>query len=157
MARLRNAGGSGLIYTIGYERVGVPDFVASLKAAKIKTLIDVREVANSRRAGYSKNALAASLDKAGIAYVHLKPLGTPKAGREAARKGDGKTMRRIYEARLVEPESQLALAETADFAKAGRTCIMCLEHDWRDCHRAIVAEHLKPFGLMAEHLSPEPV
>lgn len=94
------------LWTIGYERVGMPDFVAALKKAKIKTLIDVREVANSRRAGFSKRALAASLDAAGIAYIHLKPLGTPKAGREAARKGDTKTMTRIFEAKLAEPEAQ---------------------------------------------------
>lgn len=80
------------IWTIGYERVGQSDFVAALKAAKIKTLIDVREVANSRRAGFSKKSLATALDEAGTAYIHLKPLGTPKAGREAARKGDTKTM-----------------------------------------------------------------
>ncbi|HVK79283.1 MAG TPA: DUF488 domain-containing protein [Verrucomicrobiae bacterium] len=144
------------LWTIGYENVGVPDFVAALKEAKIKTLIDVREIANSRRAGYSKKSLAASLDEAGIAYLHMRSLGTPKAGREAARKGDGKTMRRIFEAKLVEPESQLALAETADLAKKGRVCIMCLEHDWRDCHRAIVAEHLGEFGLKPAHLSPGP-
>lgn len=148
---------SGKIWTIGYERVGQADFVAALKAAKIKTLLDVREVANSRRAGFSKKSLAAALDEAGIAYVHMKPLGTPKAGREAARKGDAKTMRRIFEAKMVEPESQLALAETADLAGKGRVCLMCLEHDWRVCHRTIVAEHLAAdFDLSAVNLSPEP-
>lgn len=146
------------LWTIGYEKVGVPDFIAALQSAKIKTLIDVREVANSRRAGFSKKALAASLDEAGIAYLHIKALGTPKAGREAARKGDVKTMHRIFEARLAEPESQLALAEAADIAKRGRVCLMCLEHDWRICHRAIVARHLEEeFGLRPAHLSPEPV
>ncbi len=145
------------IWTIGYERVGQSDFVAALKAAKIKTLIDVREVANSRRAGFSKKSLAAALDEAGIAYIHLKPLGTPKAGREAARKGDTKTMHRIFEARMVEPESQLALAEAAQVARKGRACLMCLEHDWRVCHRSIVAKHLEAdFGLKPAHLSPEP-
>ncbi|HYD73278.1 MAG TPA: DUF488 domain-containing protein [Candidatus Binatia bacterium] len=127
-----------------------------MKAAKIKTLIDVREVANSRRAGFSKKALAASLDEAGIAYFHMKPLGTPKAGREAARKGDTKTMRRIFEAKMAEPESQLSLAETADIAGKGRTCLMCLEHDWRVCHRTIVAAHLRQdFGFEPVNLSPE--
>lgn len=145
------------LYTIGYERVGQIDFVAALKAAKIKTLVDIREVANSRRAGFAKKSLAAALGEAGIAYIHMKPLGTPKLGREAARKGDTKTMTRIFEARLVEPESQMALAETAELAGKGRTCIMCLEHDWRGCHRAIVARHLEDeFGLTPSHLSPEP-
>lgn len=145
------------LYTIGYEKVGQADFVAALNAAKIKTLVDVREVANSRRAGFSKKSLAAALDEAGIAYVHMKSLGTPKLGREAARKGDTKTMTRIFEARLVEPESQLALAETANLAQRQRTCIMCLEHDWRVCHRAIVAGRIEDeFGLKPQHLSPEP-
>jgi uncharacterized protein (DUF488 family) len=64
-------------------------------------------------------------------------------------------MRRIYEAKLVEPESQMALAETAEIAAKGRACIMCLEHNWRICHRAIVAEHLEAgFGLKPQHLSP---
>lgn len=143
------------LWTIGYEKVGQPDFIAALKAAKITTLIDVREVANSRRAGFSKNLLMNGLSAQGIGYLHLKPLGTPKAGREAARLGKTELMRRIFEAKLAEPESQLALADIAERAKHGRVCIMCLEHDWRACHRAIVAEHLESFGLKASHLSPE--
>jgi uncharacterized protein (DUF488 family) len=145
------------VWTIGYERVGIPDFIATLKAAKVKTLVDVREVPLSRRAGFSKNILAASLADAGIAYIHMKALGTPKLGREAARRGDTQTMHRIFEARLSEPESQLALAETAELAGKGRICLMCLEHDWRVCHRSIVAQHLDDeFGVKPTHLSPEP-
>lgn len=148
---------TGKVWTIGYEKVGQADFVAALKAAKVKTLVDVREVANSRRAGFSKKSLAAALDEAGIAYIHMKALGTPKAGREAARKGDTKTMTRIFEAKMVEPEAQMALAETAELAGKGRVCLMCLEHDWRGCHRTIVARHLADdFDLTAVNLSPEP-
>lgn len=143
------------VWTIGYENVGVPDFVAALTKAKIKTLVDIREVANSRRAGFSKNVLAASLDKAGIAYVHVKALGTPKAGRDAAKAGDTKTMHKIFNAKMEEPESQMALAEAAERAGKGRLCLMCLEHDWRDCHRAIVAKRLEKFGCEAVHLAPE--
>jgi uncharacterized protein (DUF488 family) len=148
---------SGKIWTIGYEKVGQGDFVAALQAAKIKTLVDVREVANSRRAGFAKKSLAAALDEAGIAYIHMKQLGTPKAGREAARRGDTKTMTRIFEAKMVEPDAQMALAETAELAAKGRICLMCLEHDWRVCHRTIVARHLaEDFGLTAVNLEPGP-
>lgn len=144
------------IWTIGYERTGLPGFIDTLQAVKIKTLVDVREIANSRRAGFSKKILAASLSEAGIAYIHMKALGTPKAGREAARRGDTKTMTRIFEAKMVEPEAQLALAETAKRASKGRLCLMCLEHDWRECHRNIVAQHLTAdFGLKPQHLLPE--
>ena len=144
------------IWTIGYEHTGIPAFIAALDAAKIKTLLDVRDVANSRRAGFSKKILAASLSEAGISYIHMKALGTPKAGREAARRGDTKIMQRIFEAKMVEPEAQLALAETAELATKGRVCMMCLEHDWRVCHRTIVAQHLAAdFGIKPQHLLPD--
>lgn len=145
------------IWTIGYENVGAGDFIAALSKAKIKTLIDVREVANSRRAGFSKKALAASLDAAGIAYIHMKALGTPKAGRDAARKGDVDTMHAIMAIKLDGEESQMALAETAEIARNARTALMCLEHDWRVCHRNLVAQRLEAgFGLKPKHLSPAP-
>lgn len=145
------------VWTIGYEKVGQGDFIAALRAAKIKTLVDIRDIANSRRAGFSKKSLAGALDEAGIGYIHMKALGTPKAGREAARRGDTATMHRIFEAKLVEPESQLALAETAELAGRGGICLMCLEHDWRVCHRGIVAARLEAdFGIKATHLSPAP-
>ena len=75
----------------------------------------------------------------------------------AANALDESAVRRIFEAKLAEPESQMALAETAELAGKGRTCLMCLEHDWRECHRTIVAKHLnEDFGLGAVNLSPEP-
>lgn len=145
------------LWTIGYERVGQGAFIDTLKSAGVKTLVDVREVANSRRVGFSKNSLAAALDEAGIGYVHMKALGTPKAGRLAARAGDHKAMAKIFTAKLAEPESQMALAELGDMAKKGRVCIMCLEHDWKHCHRAIVAKRLeKDARLTPVHLAPEP-
>ena len=58
-----------------------------LENAGVKLLVDVRAVASSRRPGFSKNQLAAGLDERGISYLHLRALGTPKEGREAARSG----------------------------------------------------------------------
>ncbi len=142
------------IWTIGYEKTGVPDLVATLRAAKIKRVLDVRELPNSRRAGFSKNMLAASLDNAGIRYQHMKALGTPKAGRDAAKRGDTKTMHKIFEAKMHSPESQMALAEAAETAGKERTALLCLEHDWKVCHRAIVAKHLEDLGFSAKHLAP---
>ena len=64
-----------------------PELIAALQAAGVEQVIDVRAVPLSRKPGFSKNVLAAGLKEAGIDYVHLKALGTPPAGREAARKG----------------------------------------------------------------------
>lgn len=148
------AASSAKLWTIGYERASLGELIAQLQQARIDVLIDVRELPNSRRAGFSRRVLAESLEAAGIAYRHMKALGTPKAGRVASRRGDKQTMRELFEARLESPESQLALAEAEAIARERRACLLCLEHDWRACHRAILAERLEARGLIAQHLAP---
>src|SRR5689334_14532407 len=100
--------------TIGYERDTQAGVIARLKAAGVDVLIDVRAVAASRRAGFSKTLLAASLAEAGIEYRHLRQLGTPKPGRDAARHGRIDEMHAIYEEHLAEPAAQLQLAEAVE-------------------------------------------
>ncbi len=129
--------------TIGYERALLPDVIARLKAAGVAIVLDVRAVASSRRAGFSKTLLAASLKDAGVDYLHLRPLGTPKAGRQAARAGRTEEMRAIFEAHLAEPEAQLALAQAVDIARARPTALLCFEAEAKDCHRAIVAARIR--------------
>jgi uncharacterized protein (DUF488 family) len=129
--------------TIGYESATQPDVIARLKAAGVEVLIDVRAVASSRRAGFSKTLLAASLNEAGIGYVHLRQLGTPKPGRDAARKGRVAEMHEIFEAHMEEPGAQLELAKAAEIVRAKKTALLCYEADHAVCHRAILAERLR--------------
>ena len=126
--------------TIGYEMATQAQVLDRLKEAGVKTVIDVRAIVSSRRAGFSKTILAASLGEAGIAYVHLKPLGTPKPGRDAAHKGHIDTMRRIYNDHLAEPEAQMALAQAVEISRETPTALLCFEADAAGCHRRIVAE-----------------
>ena len=128
--------------TIGYEAAPQARVIETLKAAGIEVLIDVRAVAASRRAGFSKTLLAASLNDAGIEYVHLRDLGTPKEGRIAARHGRIAEMRAIFEAHLAEPAAQVQLARAIEIAKARRTALLCYEADHRGCHRSIVVERM---------------
>ena len=128
--------------TIGYEAATQAAVIACLKDARVEVLIDVRAIASSRRAGFSKTLLAASLAEAGIDYVHLRALGTPKAGRQAVRAGRVAEMERIYEAHLVEPEAQLQLVEALDIAKRRPAALLCYEADPLHCHRRIVAGRL---------------
>jgi hypothetical protein len=72
------------LFTIGYEQTPAKAVLDELQSAGVKLLVDVRAVAASRRPGFSKTQLAAGLDERGIGYVHLRGLGTPKEGREAA-------------------------------------------------------------------------
>ena len=129
--------------TIGYENATLDDVIGRLKSAGVEILVDVRAVPSSRRAGFSKNLLAASLKAAGIDYRHLRGLGTPKPGRQAARAGHVAEMHRIYNAYLEEPEAQLELAEACDIARAQAAALLCYEADARTCHREIVAGLIK--------------
>lgn len=100
-----------IIFTIGYEGATQAEVIAALSAAGVELLIDVRAVPLSRRPGFSKNVLASGLREAGIDYIHLKALGTPPEGREAARKRDYARLAGIYAGQLELPE---ALAQTDD-------------------------------------------
>jgi uncharacterized protein (DUF488 family) len=129
--------------TIGYERATQADLIARLKAAGVEVLIDVRAVAASRRAGFSKTLLAASLNEAGIGYVHLRQLGTPKPGRDAARKGRVAEMHAIFNDHMAEPAAQLELAKATEFARTKKTALLCYEAEHADCHRAILADRIR--------------
>src|ERR1700745_580354 len=84
------------LFTIGYEQTPSKAVLDELEQAGVKLLVDVRAVASSRRPGFSKKQLAAGLDERGISYLHLRGLGTPKDGREAARGGKFAVLHKIY-------------------------------------------------------------
>jgi uncharacterized protein (DUF488 family) len=129
--------------TIGYEKATLDDVIGRLVCAGVQTVIDVRAVAASRRAGFSKTVLAASLNAAGIGYRHLRALGTPKAGRDAARAGRTAEMRQIFAAHLREPQAQLELSQACEMAGRERVALLCFEADAAHCHRAIVADRIR--------------
>jgi uncharacterized protein (DUF488 family) len=139
--------------TIGYEDTTQEEVIAKLAKAGVEVVIDVRAVASSRRAGFSKTLLAASLAEVGIDYVHLRDLGTPKPGRQAARAGRIGEMHAIYEAHLEEPAAQVQLAEAGAIAADRRAALLCYEADAAGCHRRIVAERLRgQLGVTIEDL-----
>ena len=139
--------------TIGYEAATQAAVIDRLKAAGVDLLVDVRAVAASRRAGFSKTVLAASLAEAGIGYVHLRQLGTPKPGREAARKGRIAEMTEIFEEHLADPAAQLELAAAKELAGERKIALLCFEADHRGCHRKILADRIcEDLGCAVEHL-----
>lgn len=129
------------LFTIGYEQTPAKAVLDELAAAGVKLLVDVRAVASSRRPGFSKTQLAAGLDERGIGYVHLRGMGTPKDGREAARSGRHDELKRIYDAHLTTPQAREQMDElSALVKKAGPVCLLCYERDHRHCHRQMIAE-----------------
>ncbi|UZE51450.1 DUF488 domain-containing protein [Rhodopseudomonas sp. P2A-2r] len=142
--------------TIGYEQTPATAVLDALQEAGVKLLVDVRAVAASRRPGFSKKQLAAGLDERGIGYVHLRGLGTPKDGREAARSGKFAEMQRIYRVHLKTPQAREELDELASLVmKAGPVCLLCYERDHTHCHRQMIAEIIvEREGARIENLLP---
>lgn len=73
----------------------------------------------------------------------IRPLGTPKAGREAARAGRIGEMREIFEGSLAEPEAQVQLQQAERLATEAPAALLCFEADAAHCHRRIVAEYMQ--------------
>ena len=143
------------LFTIGYEQTPAKAVLDELETAGVKLLVDVRAVTSSRRPGFSKNQLAASLDERGIAYLHLAGLGTPKEGRLAARSGKFDVLHKIYAAHLKTPQAREELDELAALVKkSGPVCILCYERDHQHCHRQWIAEIIEDRdGVRVENLA----
>lgn len=126
------------IYTIGYEGATFDEVVAALKRAGVEQVIDIRALPLSRRPGFSKSMLAAGLAEHGIGYVHLKALGTPKPGRDAAKKGDRATLEAVYAGQLELPEAQAEAARMRALAAEKPSALLCFERDPAVCHRTLL-------------------
>lgn len=132
------------LFTIGYEGATQPELIAALQEAGVERVIDVRAVPLSRKPGFSKNVLAAGLKEAGIDYVHLKALGTPPAGREAARKGQMDRMKKIFAAQLETMEAGVEAARMIALAEEKPSALLCFERDPAGCHRTPLHETVLP-------------
>jgi uncharacterized protein (DUF488 family) len=124
------------LFTIGYEKAKPDAVLDELKRAKVNLLVDTRAVAASRRPGFSKRQLAASL--------HLQKLGTPAEGRQAAKAGDYETAWTIYDRHFKTVDAQREFAELLALIKNGkRVCLLCYEREPAECHRSRIAAQVK--------------
>ena len=141
------------ICTIGYERAKLENFIEALHTAEVATLIDIRAKAFSRRSEFNAKKLAASLQEAGIGYLHLPALGSPDPARDAAKSGDLKKFEKLYRAQLATKEAEAALARVLEMASAAPVCLMCYEREPSECHRQFTIEPLEArSGEKARHL-----
>lgn len=138
--------------TIGYEGVNLDAFIATLKAAKVTLLLDVRELPISRRRGFSKTALSEALSRAGIAYQHERALGAPREVRHRLRE-DGDLDRYFVDFREYLASQRPLLDELAG-SLSGRVTLLCYERNPAECHRSVVVNALaRRAKLGFSHLS----
>lgn len=149
------------LMTIGYEGMEPGPFLELLAQGRVERVVDVRELAMSRRKGFAKTALAALLNQAGIGYTHLPALGCPREIRHAYRE-DGGWAR--YKARFLAylATRDADLLDLGKMISRERCCLLCFEADYNFCHRQFVAARLAEHtqGLTVKHLTgpvPGPV
>jgi len=140
------------VFTIGHGARRAEELLDGLRAARVETLVDVRRFPASRRhPQFNRDAIAATLEAAGIAYRHAEELG----GRRTGEPGEERyaciqtPAFRSYAARMRSARWQEAL----DTALADeRPCFMCAETPWWRCHRRLIAELLHARGHEVLHL-----
>lgn len=142
------------LFTIGYEGRNISLFLDCLEENAVDCLIDVREVAFSRKKGFSKTALASALQGRGIRYVHLRELGSPTELRRRLK--SGADYGEFFEGVEKHLASQREGIEHAyGHVVRGRCCLMCYERLAATCHRKIVALKIKERdgnGMEVKHL-----
>jgi len=131
-------------FTIGYEQAKPAAVMDEITGAKVDVLVDVRAVTSSRRPGFSKNQFSAALGKEGVDYLHLQKLGTPAAGRQAARAGDYKKLWEIFDKHMKSRPAQDELDQLVHLVKSGkRVCLLCYCRHPAHCHRSRISALVK--------------
>ena len=133
------------IWGIGYQAQSIDAFICGLLSSGTQTLVDVRLNPISRKRGFSKRLLAASLAEAGIGYWHVPELGNPRWNRS----GFGGPLAEVLEARarfagmIGGGTASARLDEIAAAARDEVMAVMCFEADERACHRYVVLQELR--------------
>jgi Domain of unknown function DUF488 len=141
------------VYTIGYQGLSVDRFLNTLLESGIRCIADVRNSPHSRTYGFHKSTLSRLSGEIGIKYRSFQDLGIPTADRrEVQANGDYEALFRKYREDVLEKNYE-SIAELSDQIRKEPTALICMEADWRFCHRSITAEHLrKSLNLRVVHI-----
>ena len=137
------------IFTIGHSTRTAEELLALLAAHELGGIADVRRYPASRRhPHFARDALAATLATAGVAYHWLPALGGRRAARPDSRHVAWREAAfRGYADHMETPEFQDGLSALLAFAAERPTAIMCAEAvPWR-CHRQLIADALVARGV----------
>lgn len=143
-----------LILTVGHSNHSIDEFLALLKSHNVKRLVDVRTIPKSRHnPQFNRDALAASLRAAHIAYTHLPKLGGLRHARpDSVNTGWNNSSFRGFADYMQTPEFATALARLEKLARTRLCAIMCAEAvPWR-CHRSLIADALTIRGHAVRHI-----
>lgn len=132
-----------VIYTIGYTKKSLEDFIGLLRGAGVDCVIDIRLNNTSQLAGFSKKNDLAFLLKEGFAidYIHIPDLAPSeeiltdyKSSKDWA----------LYQDRYIELAKEREMVDILrDAIQSGgwkSPCLLCAEPEPDRCHRRLLAE-----------------
>lgn len=124
------------------------DVLSLVKSYGWEVLIDVRESPYSQMKGFSQRPLREALERIEVKYVHMPELGTPKELRRAIIEQEE------YRYRYLEhlEEEREAYGLLLKMVNDKPSVLLCFERDFKDCHRALIAERLAEDGMAVVHV-----
>lgn len=131
------------LFSAGYEKETIKQFINKLTSSNVTSVYDVREVPLSRKNGFSKNILIEELKKKNIDYYHFPNLGSPNKLRKKLRKTSNylrffKSYRNYLKNNRQDIAKVIKLIENNGESSA----LMCYEKHPDLCHRSIIASEI---------------
>jgi uncharacterized protein (DUF488 family) len=151
------------VWTIGHSIRDLADFLVLLAEHQVEAVADVRRFPGSRRwPQFNREALAASLADAGVAYHHLPELGGRRTSQQEDSPNAGWRVEafRAYADYMLTDEGEQGFNKLRALAEESRTAVMCAEVlPWR-CHRRLIADRFVAVGwrvtdIMAPGKAPD--
>ena len=145
------------LYTIGHSTRTVRELIDILHAFGVTCLVDIRSIPRSRtNPQFNLDAVPATLERAGIACVHLAALGGLRAKskriREPVNAGWQRQCFHNYADYAETAPFRAGLGDLVEMASRETCAIMCAEAVWWRCHRRIVADYLLARGISVAHI-----
>jgi len=130
------------IYTIGFTKKTLEEFVTRLKKSGVQRIVDIRLNDTSQLSGFAKSPdLAFILKQFGIEYVNVKSLAPDKTLLDKYQKDKNWEE---YETGFKALMSVRNAKETLDKLQLDKiiSCFLCSEDKPEKCHRRLVAQML---------------
>jgi uncharacterized protein (DUF488 family) len=132
------------LFTIGFTRKSLEQFITLLQRAEVDVVVDVRRHNTSQLAGFAKRDDLAFLLRKGfrIEYEHVQELAPPPdLLAQYQRDGDWESYAADFR-RLIGTNGMIREAAPI-LERYRRPCLLCSEDEHERCHRSLLAEALK--------------
>ncbi len=140
-----------IIYSIGYSGKNFENFVGILMEHGITQVIDIRFNSFSWKADFRNKNFEANLNKINIKYVHIKNLGAPKEIREEI-KSRNNPDKFFAEYRKWVVKNKISFEYLLGISQNERSIILCVEEDYKLCHRKVIMDKMKRHGFRVYNL-----